>query len=90
MHELDVVAALHAAMIVTLKLSTPLLVAPLAAGLGTALFQAVTQISDSTVSFLPKLCATLGAAYYAGPFLARTIGDYVHHSFAQLVLIGGQ
>jgi flagellar biosynthetic protein FliQ len=90
MHELDVVAALHAAMIVTLKLCAPLLLAPLFSGLGTAVFQAVTQINDSTVSFLPKLCATLAAGYYAGPFLSRTIADFMHASFAKLVLIGGQ
>ncbi len=90
MHELDVVSALHAAMIVTLKLCAPLLLAPLITGLFMAVFQAVTQISDSTVSFLPKLCATLGTAYYAGPFMARTIGDLMHASFDKLVLIGGQ
>ena len=49
----------------------------------------MTQISDSTVSFLPKLCATIAAAYYAGPYMARTIGDYVHANFDKLVLIGG-
>jgi flagellar biosynthetic protein FliQ len=90
MHELDVVAALHAAMLVTLKLCTPLLLAPLVTGLGMAVFQAVTQISDSTVSFLPKLCATIAAAYYAGPFLSRTIGDFMHASFEKLVMVGGQ
>ena len=90
MHELDVVAALHAAMIVTLKLCAPMLIAPLVTGVLVALFQAVTQISDSTVSFLPKLCATLAAAYYAGPYMARTIADLMHQDFDKLVLIGGQ
>ncbi len=90
MHELDVVAVLHQAMLVTLKLCTPLLLAPLMTGLAMAVFQAVTQISDSTVSFLPKLCATLAASYYAGPYLSRTIGDFMHASFDRLILIGGQ
>ncbi len=54
------------------------------------MFQAVTQISDSTLSFLPKLCATLAAAYYAGPYLGVTIGDFMHMSFDKVVLIGGQ
>ncbi len=89
MQELDVVAALHAAMIVTLKLCAPLLIAPLITGLFVAVFQAVTQISDSTVSFLPKLCATLGTAYYAGPFMARTIGDLMRADFDKLISIGG-
>jgi flagellar biosynthetic protein FliQ len=90
MHELDVTSAVHAAMLVTLKLCTPLLLAPLAAGLAIAFLQAITQISDATVSFLPKLCATLAAAYYAGPYLGRTIADYMHMNFDKLVLIGGQ
>jgi flagellar biosynthetic protein FliQ len=90
MHELDVVAALHAAMIVTLKLCAPLLLAPLLTGLAVAVFQAVTQISDSTVSFLPKLCATLAVAYYAGPFMGRTIGDLMRANSDKLILIGGQ
>lgn len=90
MHGIDVVAHFHAAMLVTLKLCTPVLLAPLLAGVLTALVQAVTQISDSTLSFLPKLCATMAACYYAGPFLARTIGDFMHGTFAQMVLAGGQ
>jgi flagellar biosynthetic protein FliQ len=90
MTEPDIVAVLHAAMLVTFKMSLPLLLAPLAAGVFVALFQAVTQISDSTLSFLPKLCATLAAAYYAGPYLGVTIGDFMHMSFDKVVLIGGQ
>jgi flagellar biosynthetic protein FliQ len=89
-HELDVAAYLHGAMLTTLLLCAPLLLAPLISGLATAMFQAVTQISDSTLSFLPKLCATMGAAYYAGPFLAHTLADYIHQSFANIVLVGGQ
>jgi flagellar biosynthesis protein FliQ len=90
MHDLDVTAVLHDGMLTTLKLCTPLLLAPLFAGLLTAIFQAVTQISDSTLSFLPKLCATMAAGFYSGPFLAHTIIDYMHESFAKLVLVGGQ
>ena len=90
MHDLDVVAVLHTGMLTTLKLCTPLLLAPLVSGLLTGIFQAVTQISDSTVSFLPKLVATLAAAYYAGPFLARSMADCMQASFAGLVQVGGQ
>jgi flagellar biosynthetic protein FliQ len=89
-HDLDIVAYLHSGMLTTLKLCAPLLLAPLLSGLAIAVFQAITQISDSTLSFLPKLGATMAAAYYAGPFLSRTIADYMHQSFANLVLVGGQ
>jgi len=90
LHNLDVVAVLHNGMLTTLKLCAPLLLAPLVAGVATAIFQAITQISDTTLSFLPKLCATLAAAYYTGPFLARTMGDFMQASFDGLVRVGGQ
>jgi len=90
MQDLDLAAILHGGMIATLKLCTPLLIAPLLCGLFIAILQAVTQISDSTVSFLPKLMATGAAAWLAGPFMARTMSEYMHVIFDTLVSIGGQ
>jgi flagellar biosynthetic protein FliQ len=77
-------------MLTILKLCAPLLLAPLISGLATSVFQAVTQISDATLSFLPKLCATMAAGFYAGPYLSRTLADFMHQCFRQLVAIGGQ
>jgi flagellar biosynthetic protein FliQ len=90
MQDLDLASILHGGMITTLKLCTPLLIAPLVCGLIVAILQAVTQISDSTVSFLPKLMATGAAAWLAGPFMARTMSEYMHVIFDTLVSIGGQ
>ena len=90
MQDLDIASILHGGLITTLKLCAPLLLAPLAAGLLIAVMQAVTQISDSTVSFLPKMIATGSAAWLAGPFLSRTLSEYMHTLFDTLVSIGGQ
>ncbi len=90
MQDLDVGSILHGGMITCLKLCTPLLLAPLVAGLAIAVLQAITQISDSTVSFLPKIIATGAAAWVAGPFLARTMSEYMHVIADSLVSIGGQ
>jgi flagellar biosynthetic protein FliQ len=90
MQDLDLASILHGGIITTLKLCTPLLLAPLVCGILIAILQAVTQISDSTVSFLPKLMATLAAAWFAGPFMARTLNEYMHTIFDTLVSIGGQ
>jgi flagellar biosynthetic protein FliQ len=90
MQEVDIAAVVHSGMLAALKMCAPLLLAALVAGLIVAILQAVTQISDSTVSFLPKLCATLAVAYYAGPFMGRTIGDLMRANSDKLILIGGQ
>ena len=89
MSTIDIAAMLQDATLLALKLSTPLLVASLLAGVLLAVVQAVTQISDSSLSFLPKLIATAAAAWYAGPYMARTMGDYMHMSFDMLVRMGG-
>ena len=90
MPEFDVATILHIGMITTLKMCAALLLAPLAMGLLISVLQAVTQINDSTVAFLPKLVASGMSAWLAGPFLGRTITDYMHAIMDALVAIGGQ
>jgi flagellar biosynthetic protein FliQ len=88
--ELDVVAVLHAGMLTTLKLCAPLLLAPLGVGLLMALLQAVTQISDSALAFLPKLMSVGLAGWLAGPFLSHVLLDYGHAMLDRLIAVGGQ
>ena len=90
MQELDVALVLHGAMMTTLKMCAPLLLAPLFAGLMIALLQAITQISDSALAFLPKLLATGTAGWLAGPFITHALLDYAHAGFDRLVAVGGQ
>jgi len=90
MQELDVSAVLHAAMLVMLKLCAPLLLAPLAAGLVVAVFQAVTQINDSGLAFLPKLVATGVSAWLTGPFVFQNLSDFTRMVMDRIVAIGGQ
>lgn len=90
MQELDVASVVHGGMLVTLKMCTPLLLAPLAAGLLIAILQAVTQISDSTVSFLPKLVATGASIWLSGPFILHALGDYMRDVADKIVAVGGQ
>ena len=47
----------HQAMYVGLVLAAPLLLVALVVGLVVSLFQAATQINESTLSFIPKLLA---------------------------------
>jgi flagellar biosynthetic protein FliQ len=90
MQDFDVGTILHAGMITTLKMCGTLLLAPLVMGLVVSVLQAVTQINDSTVAFLPKLIASGASAWIAGPYLGRTLIDYTHTIMDSLVAIGGQ
>jgi len=90
MQDFDVATILHSGMLTTLKMCGALLLAPLAMGLLVSVLQAITQINDSTVAFLPKLIASGASAWLAGPFLRRTISDYMHAVMDALIAIGGQ
>jgi flagellar biosynthetic protein FliQ len=90
MQDFDVATILHGGMLTTLKMCLALLLAPLGAGLLVAVLQAVTQVNDSTVAFLPKLVASGVSAWIAGPFLSRTMSDYMHTVMDAMIAVGGQ
>jgi flagellar biosynthesis protein FliQ len=63
----------HQAMYVALLLAAPLLLVALVVGLVVSLFQAATQINESTLSFIPKLLAVAVTLVIAGPWMLTTL-----------------
>jgi flagellar biosynthetic protein FliQ len=66
------------AMEVTLMIAAPMLLASLVVGLLVSIFQAATQINESTLSFIPKLVAVFAALVVSGPWVLSVIVDYMH------------
>ena len=60
-----------------LLVSAPLLLVALAVGLAVSLLQAVTQINEATLSFLPKLVAVSLTLLVAGPWMISTLVEYL-------------
>ena len=89
MSDMDVAAMIRECMIVTMKLGGPPLVVGLAVGLVVSLIQAVTQINEATLSFLPKIVAIGLAMVMLGPFMIATLSSFTHQIFDRIVLIGG-
>lgn len=85
----DVSAAMREAMIVMLKLGGPLLVVALGVGLIVSLVQAITQINEATLVFVPKAMALGLVLVLLGPFMLATLTDYTHLLFDRLVAVGG-
>ena len=69
------------ALLTTLLVSAPLLLAALAIGLIVSVFQAMTQINEMTLSFIPKLVAVFAMTALAGPWMLMTLVDYVRRLF---------
>lgn len=86
----QIAAALRAALVVSLKLAGPPLVASLAVGLVVSLVQAVTQVNEATLAFLPKLVLVAGVLVLLGPFMTASLTDYTHVLMDQVVAVGGR
>lgn len=79
--------ALMAAAIV----SIPILVPSLVVGVLISLFQALTQISEQTLTFVPKLIILIVSYFFAGPWIIRYMVNYsqsILERLPELVLPG--
>ena len=64
------------AMIIVMLISGPLLLVGLAVGLAVGIFQAVTQIHEMTLTFIPKILAIIGLMMYLMPWMLLQLVDY--------------
>ncbi|KQP44990.1 flagellar biosynthesis protein FliQ [Pseudorhodoferax sp. Leaf274] len=65
------------ALTLLLIVAAPVLGIVLVVGLVISIFQAITQIHEATLSFVPKLIAALLVLALAGPWMLTTLVDYV-------------
>jgi flagellar biosynthetic protein FliQ len=80
---------LHAASLLAFKLAGPPLLAALAAGLIVSIFQAVTQINEATLVFLPKVAALFAVLLVMGGSMYAALDSFTHFIFSQIILAGG-
>lgn len=70
-------------LIVTIKLSFPLLAVGLVVGLVVSILQAATQIQEQTLAVIPKMFAVVLTLFVILPWLLITLVDYTHELVAQ-------
>jgi flagellar biosynthetic protein FliQ len=69
------------ALTTALLVSAPLLLAGLVVGVLISMFQAVTQINEMTLAFIPKIIATALVLLLAMPWMAGKVTDFVRYIF---------
>ena len=72
------------ALYTVLMLSAPVLGSVLAVGLLVSLFQAITQIHEATLSFVPKLIAAIAVSAIAGPWMMNTLVDFIRSTILSI------
>lgn len=68
------------ALLMLLMVSAPVLGVVLAVGLLVSLFQAVTQINEATLAFVPKLVAAMVVFALAGPWMLNVLVEYIRRT----------
>jgi len=72
------------AMTLTLVLSAPVLAFGLAVGLLVSIFQAVTQINEMTLAYIPKILAVFVALAFFGPWMLQMMLNFTSNMLMSL------
>ena len=72
------------ALTLLLMVSLPVLLTVLVGGLVVSIFQAVTQINENTLSFVPKLVAAVLVFAVAGPWMLSTVVDFIRRTIENI------
>ena len=89
MNQDTVVIDRHQAMEVTLKVALPVLLAGLIVGLAVSVFQAVTQIQEQTLSFIPKILALVARDHRRRAVDARPAAHLTTELYASIPKLVG-
>ncbi len=71
-------------LMLMLLVSAPILIVVLVVGLLVSIFQAATQINEATLSFVPKVVAAVAVLAFAGPWMLRTLVEYLQRTLTSL------
>jgi flagellar biosynthetic protein FliQ len=77
------------ALIITLVLSGPMLIVGLLIGLLVGVFQAVTQIHEMTLTFIPKILAMVLVFLATLPWMLLKMVDYTTNLFSLISKVNG-
>ena len=74
------------AVLMMVMLAGPLLAVSLVVGLVVSIFQAVTQVNEMTLTFVPKVIAIFAVLIVLGPWMLQMLLAYTANTFAQMAI----
>lgn len=77
------------ALVVALELSLPLLLVGLVIGLAVSLFQALTQIQEQTLTFIPKIIGVGATLFILMPWMLMVIVEFTTAMFKEMGAVAG-
>ena len=88
MNEAQAIDIARDANIVALKLGAPIMLLALAIGLVVSLFQALTQIQEMTLTFVPKIVVIMLSLMLLLPFMLATLSSFTERLVDHIIVSG--
>lgn len=89
MGDADVLNMARQALSVLLVISAPPLLIAMGVGLIISLFQALTQVQEATIAFVPKILILFASFLFLIPFMGQRLVDFGVSIGPMLVAVGG-
>jgi len=88
MEEAEVVDFAREAIVLTIQISAPVMMIGLAVGVIIALIQALTQIQEMTLAFVPKMMAIYLAIFLMFPMFAKAMQTFMDKIADKIISLG--
>jgi flagellar biosynthetic protein FliQ len=89
MNEAEAIEVGREAVMVMLTMSVPVMAVALAVGLIIALFQALTQLQEMTLVFVPKIIVVFVALVLLIPFMLATLSEFMEQIADRMIGLSG-
>jgi flagellar biosynthetic protein FliQ len=80
----DALFLVQSAMWVALVASAPVIVSVMAVGLVVSVFQALTQVQEMTLTFVPKMIVAIVALALTAPFIGNKISGFADQTYKMI------
>lgn len=88
MNETEIIEVAREALLISIQISAPILLIGLVVGVSIALVQALTQIQEMTLVFVPKILAIFLALFFFLPFMMHTLVTFMETLADRMVGLG--
>lgn len=84
MNQADALELLQRAILTVLVVSGPIVATAMVVGIVVALLQALTQIQEMTLTFVPKIVAMFAALSLAAPFIGAKVFSFTQEVYSRI------
>jgi flagellar biosynthetic protein FliQ len=84
MNGIDVIDILRESVYIMIKIAAPMVLSGLVIGIIISLIQAITQIQEQTMTFVPKMLAVMGVMILTLPFMIHTLNEFALNLFSKI------